>query len=96
MVSDGPQGTILRVHVTPGSRREELIHQREEIRVRLTAPPVRGQANRALVKLVARALGVPGGDVEIVSGASSRRKTIRVRSLRAAEVEARLRVFTSG
>jgi len=64
--------------------------------VRLTAPPVRGQANRALVKLVARALGVPGGDVEIVSGASSRRKTIRVRSLRAAEVEARLRVFTSG
>jgi hypothetical protein len=56
----------------------------------LTALPVGGQANQALIKLLARVLGVPRRDVEIASGATSRRKAVRVRSLTAPEVEGRL------
>ena len=58
--------------------------------MRLTALPAEGQANRALVKLFARALDVPRQDVEIASGLTSRRKALRIRSLGAAEVERRL------
>ncbi len=96
-VADGRQGTIIRVRVTPRSRREEILpNYGDEIRVRLTALPAEGQANKALVKLFARVLDVPRRDVEIASGSTSRRKTIRVRSLGAREVEERLRRFVEG
>jgi len=46
--------------------------------VQLTAPPVDGAANDALVQLVAKALGRPRGDVAIVRGHTGRKKTVRV------------------
>jgi len=89
--SDAREGALIRVRVTPRSGREELIHDNpEEIRVRLTSPPVKGAANQSLVKLLARSLGVEKNDVEIVSGLSSRRKTVRVRGLTAAQAQDRL------
>ena len=45
---------------------------------RVSAAPESGKANRALVKLLAKTLGVAVGDITIVSGASSRRKRLRV------------------
>lgn len=64
--------------------------------MRLKALPEEGRANRALLRLLARVLAVPTADVEISSGRSSRRKTIRVRSLDAREVESRLRRAAAG
>ncbi len=90
--SDAREGALIRVRVTPRSGREELIYDdREEIRVRLTSPPVQGAANQELVKLLARSLGVGKKDVEIVSGLSFRRKTVRVRGLSASQAQDRLR-----
>jgi uncharacterized protein (TIGR00251 family) len=54
---------------------------RETVRVKLTAPPVEGEANHALIKFIARACRVPKKDVEIVSGGRSREKTILIRGL---------------
>lgn len=90
-LSDAREGALIRVRVTPRSGREELIcGDQEEIRVRLTSPPVKGRANQDLVKLIARSLGVGRKDVEIVAGLSSRRKTVRVRGLSADQVKDRL------
>jgi uncharacterized protein (TIGR00251 family) len=57
------------------------------LRVRLHAPPVDGAANEALVAFLADRLSVPRRDVHIVSGASSRMKTIEVDGVTAAHVE---------
>lgn len=57
------------------------------IKVRLSAPPVDGAANDALVNLLADELSVPRRDVSIVSGASSRSKTVAVAGVDAAAVE---------
>lgn len=89
--SDAREGALIRVRVTPRSGRQELTYdEQEEIRVRLKSPPLRGQANQELVKFLARSLGVGKRDVEIVSGSSSRRKTVRVRGLSAAQAQDRL------
>lgn len=48
------------------------------LKIRLTAPPVNGAANKQCVELLAKALGVPKNKVMIVSGAGSRRKRIRI------------------
>ncbi len=48
------------------------------LKIAVTAPPVDGEANAAVIELFAKHLGVPRSSVEIVAGASSRRKTIKI------------------
>ncbi len=47
----------------------------------MTAPPVDGKANEAVVRAFADALGLPRGAVEIVRGETGRRKTVRLRGV---------------
>ena len=56
--------------------------------VRLHAKPVEGAANQALLKLLAGALGVPTGAVEILRGEKQRSKVVRVRGVSGAQVRA--------
>jgi uncharacterized protein (TIGR00251 family) len=58
------------------------------LKVAVTAPPVDGEANTAVIELIARTLAVPRGAVEIVAGATSRRKTVSVTGVTRAQIEA--------
>jgi uncharacterized protein YggU (UPF0235/DUF167 family) len=58
--------------------------------VRLTAPPVDGAANDALVSLLAERLGIAKRDISVVHGATSRQKIVEVNGITAAELEQRL------
>jgi uncharacterized protein (TIGR00251 family) len=60
------------------------------LRVRVTRPPADGEANRAVLRLVARALDVPSGSLELTSGSRSRRKRIRIIGLADDELLRRL------
>jgi uncharacterized protein len=62
---------------------------REELEVRVSEAPTDGSANSAVIKLLAKALGVSRSEVEIVSGQTSRHKRIAV-PLDAAEVRRKL------
>jgi len=57
------------------------------IKIAVTAPPVDGEANAAVIEVVAEALGVSKSSVEVVAGASSRRKTLRVTGVTAEQIE---------
>ena len=59
-------------------------------KVRVAAPAERGRANRALVELLAEALGVRREQVVVVAGHTSRRKVVNVEGLEAPEVVRRL------
>jgi len=58
--------------------------------VRLTAPPVEGEANAALLRFLGRTLAVPSSSVQLLRGASARDKLVRIEGLTAAEVVSRL------
>jgi uncharacterized protein YggU (UPF0235/DUF167 family) len=60
------------------------------IDVALAAPPIDGAANDELLRVLSGALGVPRSALEIVRGASGKRKVVEVRGLSEAEVVARL------
>jgi uncharacterized protein (TIGR00251 family) len=69
----------LNVHVQPGARRTEVqgVHG-DAIKIRVSAPPVAGAANAALLELLADAFKVPRGRCALLSGETSRRKRIRI------------------
>lgn len=77
------------VLVQPRASRVKLgpVHD-NRLKVAVTAPPVDGEANAAVIDAIAKALGVARGAVEVVAGASSRRKTVRVTGVTRAAVEA--------
>lgn len=84
--------SIIRVRVVPRSSVNQISGIDEDvIKVKLTAPPVEGKANKALVQFLAKTLGVARGDVEILSGERSRVKSIRIYGLSHDDVKERLK-----
>ena len=72
-------GATFRVRVQPGASKNEIVRvQQDALRVRISAPPVEGKANRALVQFLAEQLEVRRSQVEILSGHATRRKTIHL------------------
>jgi uncharacterized protein (TIGR00251 family) len=70
-------GVRFDVQVAPRASREAVLGERDgALKVALTAPPVDGEANAALVAFLAKKLGVAKRDVHITHGTSSKRKTL--------------------
>lgn len=79
------------IRLQPRSSRDQVLGERDgAIAIKLQAPPVDGEANAALLRFVARRLGVPPRDVSLVRGATSRSKWIAVQGRSAAQVRAAL------
>ena len=74
----------LRVRLTPRARRDRIdgfaadAEGGRVLKVRVSAPPVEGAANAALIRLLAKALGVPKSAVTIAAGENSRIKTLEI------------------
>ena len=82
----------IRVRLTPRSSRDEIVGWQDGcLRVRVSAPPIDRQANDALERLLAKALGVPKSAVGVVSGGRSREKTVIIDGLSQDDAIERLR-----
>lgn len=100
VVSDTDGGSLLRVEISPGADEDAFPAGynpwRESVKARVRAPPEDGEANRALVGLVAEHLGVAASEVWIASGRTSRRKTLGIRGLSVDDVRKRLAEVLEG
>jgi uncharacterized protein (TIGR00251 family) len=85
------QGAILWVRVQPRARRAGVEgYHGDRLKIALTAPPVEGAANEALVRFLAELVGVARGDVEVVAGQTAREKSVAFRNLSVEELSRRL------
>lgn len=86
----------LAVKLTPGASADRIdgwdvdAEGRPVLKVRVRARPVEGEANEALVKLLARTLGVPKSTVAIQRGGQSRTKIVEIDGLSGDEAKSRL------
>ena len=86
----------LAVKLTPGASADRIdgwdvdAEGRSVLKVRVRARPVEGEANEALVKLLARTLGVPKSTVAIQRGGQSRTKILAIEGLSEDEAKSRL------
>jgi len=82
------RGLTFAVRIVPRASRSEIAGEHNgALRVRIAAPPVSGAANRELVRTLAKIFKLPQNAVEIVSGATSKNKTVRLRGANAATLE---------
>ncbi len=85
------RAAVLDVMVVPrASRNAVRITEDGSVRIWVTRPPADGEANRAVLDVLAGALDCPPSSLEIMRGDRSRRKRIRVAGLSQAEADARL------
>ncbi|TMC22953.1 MAG: DUF167 domain-containing protein [Chloroflexi bacterium] len=81
---------LINVRVIPRSSRNILEWEQNTLKVRLTAPPVDGAANAALIALLAERLAIPRRTITIVRGSTSRQKTVEIAGLTLAELARKL------
>ena len=87
------ESCTIKVRVQPKSSRNQVGgFQDGTLRVRVTAAPTEGQANAAVIALLAKTLGVSKSRLEIIRGYSSRDKVVSVDTLTDQEVRRKLRV----
>jgi uncharacterized protein (TIGR00251 family) len=78
---------ILRCQLQPKAASDEIAGlYGDRLKVRITAPPVDGQANDHLLKWFSKLFKVPKGDIAIVQGELGRQKTVLIRSPEAAQI----------
>ena len=77
---DGKKGAALGIRVTTRARRNEIVEVLSDgtVKIRLTAPPVEGKANKELIEFLAQVLDVPKSRLEIVAGETGRDKLVSV------------------
>ncbi|WP_291832913.1 DUF167 domain-containing protein [Brevundimonas sp.] len=86
----------LPIRLTPGASADRIdgwatdTDDRPILKVRVRARPVEGEANAALLKLMAKALGVPKSAVTLERGGQSRTKRLSIAGLSEDEAKARL------
>lgn len=76
-----PGGVRLAVQITPNAKKTEVIGVLDGVlKLKLQAQPIEGKANEALIKFLARALGLPRSAITITHGLTSKKKLIELLS----------------
>lgn len=86
-----PEGLIFKAFIQPKSSKNEIAGlQGDALKIKLTAPPVEGAANKMCIEFLAKILKIRKSDVIIVRGQSSRSKQILIRSATAEQIRSLL------
>ena len=90
-ITEANGGVTFAVRVVPRASRNQIAGvEGGALKIKLTAPPVEGQANEALLKFLGQVLGVPRSRLDVVAGATGRDKLISVIDMDAADVHKKI------
>ena len=92
-ITTNASGVCLEVHVQPRSSRNQIVGEQDgRLKIKLTAPPVEGEANQALVNFLAQLLKIPKKNVKLLKGESARHKLIEISGVTEQELIAKLNI----
>lgn len=82
---------LIRIKAVPGARQDQVAGLLgDRVKIRVSAPPEGGKANKAILALIARTIGCKSRQVRLEAGHSNPEKTVRVVGMRADEISRRL------
>ncbi len=92
---DGKKGSAIAIRVVPGASKNEIAEVLEDgtLRIRLTAPPVEGKANKALVDFLSKWLDIPRSKIAIVAGENRRDKLVSIIDMDSEALQERIATY---
>lgn len=94
-LTDTDSGAAVKIRAKTRAARDEILEVRgDALLVAVTDPPERGKANKAIVKILAKQLGLAKSNLTIISGQTHRDKRIAIAGLSARDVRDRLNLST--
>ena len=75
------EGLIIRLKISPNASKNENIRSSDGIKIKITAQPIDGKANKCLVEFISKKYKIPKSSIEIVRGETSKEKTILIKNL---------------
>ena len=76
MIKETSDGLIVNIKISPNSKKNEIINEGEFSKVKITAQPIDGKANKALIEYLSKNFKIPKTSIKILKGETSKEKTI--------------------
>lgn len=80
MLKETKDGIILTLRISPNASKNEIIKENEGIKVKITAQPIDGKANKALIEFLSKQFKIPKSYFEIIRGETSKDKAILIKN----------------
>lgn len=85
---------LMQLVVVPRASRTRVAGEHDgRLKLQIAAPPVDGEANEEVVRMLSELLGIARHQVELMSGDGARRKTVKIRGMQPAQVLTRLGMY---
>ncbi len=80
-------GIVVSVRVQPNASKDRLVGEyAEQLKIAVTVAPEKGKANKAVIKVLSKWLGVKSSDIQIISGETSRNKKVLIGNINEEDV----------
>lgn len=70
------EGLIVNIKISPNAKKNEIINEGEFVKVKITAQPIDGKANKALIEFLSKNFKIPKTSIKILKGETSKEKTV--------------------
>ncbi len=81
MLKATKDGHILQLRISPNASKNEIIKSEDGIKIKITAQPIDGKANKALIEFLSKKFKVPKSYFEIIRGETSKDKTVLIKNV---------------
>lgn len=76
MIKQSENGVIVSFKISPNAKKNEIIKENDIIKIKITAQPIDGKANKAVIEFLSKTFKIPKTSIEILKGETSKDKTI--------------------
>ncbi len=74
-------GLIIKLKISPNASKNEIIKSDDGVKVKITAQPIDGKANKCLIEFLSKQFKIPKSSIEILRGETSKEKTLLIKVL---------------
>ena len=80
MLKQTSDGILVNIKIVPNSSKNDIVVEDEFVKIKITAQPIEGKANKALIEFLSKKFKIPKTSIEIVKGETSKEKTLLFRT----------------
>ena len=76
MIKQTSDGILVNLKIVPNSSKNDIVLEEDFVKVKITAQPIEGKANKALIEFLSKKFKIPKTSIEVVKGETSKEKTL--------------------